>query len=90
MGRLDRISASEYTLCKLNERLQRRIMKHPIRRAFIGLRVSEEEADKVAALATRTKRSRSAVIRTLLEQAELANSPDIRLATNQTQEEQHE
>ena len=48
---------------------------------WLAVRVTEAEAEKVKALASRTRRSKSDVVRLLLEQAEIADGPDIRLVS---------
>jgi hypothetical protein len=57
------------------------------RAVFVGFRATEAEAEKVAALARKTRRSKSGVLRLLLEQAELAEGPDIRLMGKETDKE---
>jgi len=49
------------------------------RQVYVGFRATEAEARKVEELARQTKRSKSDVLRLLLEQAERADRPDVLL-----------
>ena len=60
------------------------------RSKFVAMRVTDAEAEKVAELARLTRRSRSSVLRVLLQQARLEKEPDVQLTEEARNDEYRE